>query len=178
MMDELTEKILTAIGGFLIGTTTATIVILVTPALAQQDTKTEVFNGILNRVRIRIHTGKEPFIIDRDMRETPWSEGVKYYGKKGAPWYCAKVECSDSDDLGYTGAKSEIFWPMFYAEHNQDDGANHWGDVSVVVVDSAFAGAFTKDIVVDGKVIWTYTAGSPRGPWIHFNLVTGEVKCW
>ena len=130
------------------------------------------FLEVLRRTKIRIH-GRTTF--DRDMRDLPWSDGFRDYGQRGAPWWCAKLECSDSDDPNYLGAKSEIFWPMFYSEHNSDDQANHWGDVPVVVVDSCFAGANTKEIIVDGTTRWKYSASAPHGPWIHYNMKTGEV---
>ena len=132
-----------------------------------------VFNGVLDRIRIRIYSGTG--IIERDVRQSPYSAGLTLYGRIGSPWYSAKVECSDSDTPSYTGAYSEIILPMFYSPVNQDNGANNWGPVPVVVIDSCFAGAFKKEFLVDGRVIFTYTASAPHGPWVHFNLVTGEV---
>jgi len=134
---------------------------------------TIVFNKVLDRVRIRIYTGTG--IYERDVRQLPWSEGLTFYGRTGNPWYSAKVECSDSDNTGYVGAHSEIILAMFYSPVNQDSSANHWGQVPVLVIDSTFSGAFKKDLVIDGKVVFTYTASAPHGPWVHFNLVTDEV---
>jgi hypothetical protein len=132
-----------------------------------------LFQSVLDRTKIRIRAGSGT--IDRDLRTPPFSTGLLLSGRYGAPWYSAMISASDSDTPTYMGVKSEISFPMFYSPHNQDQDGNHWGDVPVVVVDMTMAGAFAKDVLIDGKVRWTYTAGQPRGPWLHFNILTGEV---
>lgn len=77
----------------------------------------------------------------------------------------------DAENYWDVDGKADVLFAMYYAEHNPDDWANHWGDVPVVVVDGCFHGSYLKEVLVDGKSVF-----SLRGDfWLHYNLKTGQV---
>lgn len=133
----------------------------------------EPFKAVLDRIKIRIYTGSG--VIDRDLRDPIFGEPPKYYPlKMGMGWDSLFCRIDDVEKAEWIDAKADVLCGMYHAEHNADDGANHWGDVPVVVCDMAFFGAYKKELVIDGQVRYTYNPGL-GGAWVHFNLKTGQV---
>jgi len=140
--------------------------------------KRKVFEGIIDRTEFIVNTGT--IVFGRKLNEYPYSEGLKCYPKAIQGWYPAVIRCDDARIPGEIDGKSDIYFPMFYSEgFNPDWMANGWAQTdSVVVVDCALAGAYRKEIVVDGKFIGGYVPGGKSFFWIHYNLDTGEVKAY
>jgi hypothetical protein len=139
----------------------------------QGDFQEEVFQRFLDRIRIVIHAVSGDII--RDVRREPFSEGVKYYGKGVLPWWSARVSCSDYDDAMYLGCKHEIDFAFYYDPTDSDKAFAE--SASVMAVEFGFQGAYAKDLVVDGKVVFKYvghgqvkTSGA-----FWYNLETGEI---
>jgi len=140
--------------------------------------KRKVFEEIIDRTDFMVNTGITVF--GRKLDDYPYSEGLKCYPRAIQGWYPAVIRCDDARIPEEIDGKSDIYFPMFYGEgYNPEWGANGWAQTaSVVVVDCALAGAYRKEIVVDGKVIGEYVPGGKAFFWIHYNLDTGEVKAY
>jgi hypothetical protein len=134
---------------------------------------TKIFNDVLDRTKILIHAPTGTLV--RDLRQAPFSEGLKGYGLSKMGWHSAFIRVDDAETGDLIDAKADVIFGMYYSEHNADDVANHWGDVPVIVVDGAMFGAYAKDLQVDGRTVYSYKAGV-GGFWLHYNLATGEAK--
>lgn len=138
-------------------------------AEVKEKLKWAIFDAILNRTRILIHSNAGDII--RDLRDEPYSTGVTYYGRSGLGWWSAVVLCDDVETPEAIDAKADVLFAMYYAEHNPEDAVNHWGDVPVVIVDGCFHGSYAKEVLVDGNSIF-----KRRGAfWLHYNLKTGQA---
>jgi len=132
----------------------------------------EVFNRVLDRTRVKIYT--EDGVITRDLREQPYSAGITYYPRSKQGWYVAVIRCDDAKNPEWIDGKTDVYYPMFYSPtFNPDYVMNKWSrDTPVVVVDCCLAGAYYKEILVDGNPLPRYHTAFM---WIHYNLRTGEV---
>jgi len=131
---------------------------------------------VLNRTRVRIQI-EDGSTVDRDLREFPYSEGLKVYPKSIHGWVPAVIRCDDVSRPENIDGKTDIYYPMFYSEgFNPDHTSNGFpADHSVVVVDCCLAGMFLKEIVIDGVVVGSYAPGGKTFFWIHYDMVDGRV---
>jgi hypothetical protein len=146
----------------------------VTQGVSQQ--ALDAFNSVLNRTKIRIYTPTGQIV--RDLRDSPYSNGIEYGWQGSNPWESAFIRTDEAETPEKIDSKSNILWGLYYAPHNVDGTANNWGDVPVVVCDTFYCGAYMKVVEVDGAPIFNYETGM-RGlnfSWIHFNLTTNECK--
>ena len=136
------------------------------------------YDYVVAHTKIVLHVEPSGAIVERSLRDTPWSE-EKYFGLGKFGWYCDKIDCSDYEGTDYVGAKSEIHWPMFYCPTNIHYTQNGWPQTTpIMIVDANFHGKYRKDVVVDGNLIHSYHPAaddwSGTSAWIHYNLITGE----
>jgi len=131
---------------------------------------------VLNRTRVRIQI-EDGSTVDRDIRDAPYSDGLKVYPKSIHGWIPAVIRCDDVSRPENIDGKTDIYYPMFYSEgFNPDWISNGFpADHSVVVVDCCLAGVFLKDIVIDGVVVASYAPGGKAFHWIHYDMVDGNV---
>jgi hypothetical protein len=143
----------------------------------ESSTMHEVFTQILDRTKILIHTPNGDIL--RDLRETPYSAGLIEYGRSKYGWYSAFIRLDDAESPDFVDAKADILMGMYYCETNVEAEANGWSpDTPVVIVDGAVFGSYSKDLLVDNKVVYSYIAnlGSTGSFWLHYNIATGAVK--
>jgi hypothetical protein len=133
----------------------------------------KIFSDVLDRTKVLIYAPTGTLV--RDLRQAPFSEGLKGYGLSKLGWHSAFVRIDDAETADLIDAKADVIFGMYYSEHNVDDSANHWGDVPVMVVDGAMFGAYAKDLQVDGRTVYSYSPGV-GGFWLHYNLATGEAR--
>ena len=140
---------------------------------SQGDFKEDIFQDFMDRIKIVIHTSKGD--ITRDLRREPFSDGIKYYGKGSAPWWSARISCSDYETSDYTGCKHEIDFAFYFDPTGSD---LVWAaNTPVMAVEFAFQGAYVKDLYLDGKKLYTYTGhGQAKiAGAFWYNLKTGEI---
>lgn len=113
------------------------------------------FNWFVDELKIVIHTDSGD--VTRDLRDTPFTDGWRYYGKMAAAWWSASIRCSDYKDIAYLGAKHEIDFAFYYDPTNEDTASNIFpkGD-EVMAVEFGFQGAYEKDLVYKGKILFSY----------------------
>ena len=143
----------------------------------ESSTISEVFDNILDRTKVLIHTPNGDIL--RDLRETPYSAGLIEYGRSKYGWYSAFIRLDDAESPDFVDAKADILMSMYYCETNVEAEANGWSpDTPVMIVDGAVFGSYSKDLLVDNKVVYSYiaTVGSTGSFWLHYNLATGAVK--
>jgi hypothetical protein len=133
-----------------------------------------VFERVLDRTKVLIHTNSGDIL--RDLRTGPFSTGLTYYGKSKLGWYSAFIRLDDAESADLIDAKADVLMGMYYAESNVESTANGWAaDTPIMVVDGVMFGAYRKELLVDGKVVYSYRPGVGSF-WLHYNLKTGEGK--
>jgi hypothetical protein len=135
-----------------------------------------VVNDFLDHIKVNIFSGSGVFL--RDLRTFPYSNGLEFGKKSVNPWLSAFIRCDDAEKYDLIDMKADIIFGLYFAVHNQDQDANHWGDVPVLVCDTFYAGAYIKRVEFDGLVIHVYDPGvlGSSFRWIHYNILTKEIK--
>jgi hypothetical protein len=131
------------------------------------------FNAFLDHVKVRIHGDT---VFERDVRELPYSAGLRLYPKAKQGWTGAVIRCDDAPTPDLVDAQADIFMAIYFSETNIHSKDNGWAESDpIIVVDGYLCGAYPKDILIDGEVAHTYDNVTwAAAYWLHYNLNTGK----
>lgn len=134
-----------------------------------------IFQGFLDKITVAIDVKGN--LIYRDLRDRPWSDEIKYYGKMAAPWFSGKIDCSDYEKEDYWGCKAEIRLAMYFLPENDDWELDKFPQgVPVMACEVVLNGAYPKAFLINGQNYMTFKPGTKENAkafW--YRLDTNEV---